>query len=255
MTMINAGQMDDAAATSMRGGAPGGARDERSVLASRINRPRFDQRICYIFVHQLKISEKGVLHYRLYAHHDENGSADMRLWTNFIHPNANANPAGYPNNKPVKPQIEALVANAMAGGTSPSPVKGASLTQMEFRHRAYHAFFFDHDGWEFASGAGGQKPPVLFDETGHGKNHSFFDGFFMDVAANGTRRNVFVMVNHRKKDGNGEDLPTRGASPGPAMPVKFDLLTYLPLDGGGRLLVQFDPTGNNTGSTFAPPPP
>jgi hypothetical protein len=224
------------------------------VLASRITNQKYDKRICYIRFHYLKFNEKGALIYRLYTHHEDNGDEDKLLgWTNFVHPSGNKPTFPGAKNKDFLEVVNVLAANIAGPAPSVPQVIGAKLTEMELRHRAYHVFMIDHDDWEFCTGSNNEPMPIRFVQ---GKNLSFFDGDFHTANVNGKIRNLFYVVNHRKKNSGGDDLPEvrPGQEHGP-LSIKVDICTKAPLAGGGKLIVIFDPGGNNGGNTFAPPPP
>jgi hypothetical protein len=224
------------------------------VLSTKISNAKYNQRICYIRFHYLKFNEKGALIYRLYTYHEDNGGeGNMLGWTNFVHPLGTAPNYSGAINKDFVPVLKELAINISGPSPTIPQVRGAKLTEMELRHRAYHVFMIDHDDWEFCNGENDEPMPMRFVK---GKNISFFDGGFQYVTIGDKLRQIFYVVNHRKKNSAGDSLPEvrPGNEHGP-LSIKVDICTKAPLVDNGKLIVIFDPGGNNGGNTFAPPPP
>jgi hypothetical protein len=240
-----------------------------SVLTPKIRTRKYDQRICYIRFHCLKFTEDAKLQYRLFAHHEDNGAPqNLSGWTNFVHPKGDS--PNYPNakNEDFTSVLAEMVRDISVSGGKYKEVPNASLKNIDLRHRAYHVFMVDHDGWEFCGDNTKFEPgpiPIRFEKN---NNFSFFDGDFATISLDedDRSRHVFFMVNHRKQKNSDDDLPNLYVAPDEQQAyesdagdadynLKFDVFAKAPLTSGGKLIVIFDPGGNNGGNTFAPPPP
>jgi hypothetical protein len=241
-----------------------------TVLTSKIQKQNFDWRVCYIRFHCLKFTEKAKLSYTLYTYHEDNGNpANLLGWTNFTHPAGKDQNFADAKNRPFKEVLADMVRDiSNNGGARYKLVKDASLKNMNLRHRAFHVFMVDHDGWEFCGDINKVDPgpvPIRFAKD---NNYSFFDGAFesINLDVDGRQRHAFYMINHRKNKARIDDLPdvvvpqdqqeNFGVTNNDTeYDIKFDVYVKAPLVGGGKLIVIFDPGGNNGGNTFAPPPP
>jgi hypothetical protein len=128
--------------------------------------------------------------------------------------------------------------------------------------RSYIAFMIDDEAWEILRLGG--RPAITFDNENPGQgtkgNHSFYDAFddaFAVTQSGSEKRNIVCMINHMKRNRQGDDLLAPGNSGHRRQNFKFNIFAKVKLNGWDddnrrQLIVMIDPPGGNEGPPGAP---
>ncbi len=221
-------------------------RKGKSVYHKKIKPGDVDYRICRIHFFYFKI-ENGKLVARHYL--EEGKPAPHENWTDFVHEAIDDMP-NHPDRERVRinDALQVLLANARKQPQNQNPKHTGSINTLAFKERSFLAFCFDHADWTFPddlnAANGLDNEAVFFSEGGAlTPNHSFFDG---RTAFMSDGRPIFYMVNHAKRSDADDDLQG-----GDKQPIKYNIVVKVPMAGGEKLTVIFDPGGTNLG----PPDP
>jgi hypothetical protein len=157
----------------------------------------------------------------------------------------------------LKDFITPLAQNAHAGGDDPKPV-GRGLDHMEWKRKSYIVFLMDDEAWEFMKKSDQNVAIACSTEHGNTENNSFFDAddIKIDVSKDGSTewRSAVVLLNHLKKNADGDDLLFKPDGTNDSQPFKFDMYFHLTDDTGDTRPVRLDPDGTNMGPPIGPPP-
>ncbi|HYI47886.1 MAG TPA: hypothetical protein VEX35_05410 [Allosphingosinicella sp.] len=161
--------------------------------------------------------------------------------------------------KPIPPDrvaaiVAGLAANARAGGSNPPP-SGANFQDIVWTRKSHLAILIDEEGWALQRRADGGTAIAFNRRKGSTPNHSFFDARDLEVEISGGsggtgRRSAIALINHMKRNSDGEDLLE-----GEAQPFVFDVYVDVRYSGspGSAMTVILDPDGTNMGPPLGPP--
>jgi hypothetical protein len=137
-----------------------------------------------------------------------------------------------------------MAVNARKGKLKPCR-EMTGLSGSIWRERNYFVLVMDDLKWRLCKKARDNLPALAFDVSkGSTPNHTFFDGkdIEVDMIAGGERRSAFYMINHLRKNGQGDPI-----RPGHWQDFVFNVYYKVTLAGGGETTMIDDPTGTNLG--------
>jgi hypothetical protein len=231
----------------------------RNVYHEKTKPTDGDKRICRVHFFHFKLTNQKLV-VQHYKYSEPNN--DIHLWTDFMHEIISSPYPDVPgrSRKSIADVLAFLVENARKPlAQQTHKPTGDPINRIRFKERSFLAFCFDHEGWDFPVDRMGDEdstelPAVYFTEGGQWtKNHSFFDGRTaqLTIASSTVPLPVFYMVNHSKRNDNGDDLQD-----GEPQHIKFNIVVKIPLKGTTeKLTVIFDPGGTNLGPPTPPPQP
>jgi hypothetical protein len=152
--------------------------------------------------------------------------------------------------------VKELAENARPSGKkNPAALPSHNFEGITMRRKSYVAFYVDERHWLFHKRADDKNAMVYSDIKAGQPNYSFFDANDVEVvmpikgsAATDTRTGIF-MINHMKRDANGNDLVA-----GDALEFAFDMFFGVSFvhPTSKTLTVIFDPGGTNQGPPEKP---
>jgi hypothetical protein len=150
--------------------------------------------------------------------------------------------------------VAELAANARTGGSNP-PSSGSNFQDIVWTRKSHLAILIDEEGWALQRRADGGTAISFNMGKGSTPNHSFFDARDLEVgipdgSGGADRRSAIAIINHMKRNSDGEDLLE-----GEAQSFKFDVYVELSYSGAAASAVTIiiDPDGTNMGPPLGPP--
>lgn len=224
-----------------------------SIDETRLGPPPYDKIPRSIYFYYVRVNSNG----RVFVTHHFYPGGD---------PNDEHNP-GKPtdwsaidrDSSKLTPILEMLAHDARPSGAHVFPPIGSGFQNIEWRRKSYIAFFIDEANWTLHP-----KDGVNFITDSKGgapgtPNHTFFDSLYLPLTMQIThprpggpttdQRSALVFINHMKADAAGNDLQA-----GDKQLFRFQMVFDVAIEGSPyRMMVIFDPDGNNLGPPLPPP--
>ena len=229
-------------------GLPNSSIDERRLLLPE--HPNFHDVPCCIYFYYVRVNSNGRV--SVTHHFYPGGDPDD--------PNIPPNHADWPSiardPSNLTPILEMLAADARASGAHIFEPIGSGFQDIQWRRKSYIAFFIDEANWtlhpkdgiNFVTDSKGGEPGT--------PNHTFYDSLYLPLTMliNGgpatDQRSAVVFINHMKADVAGNDLSGND----PPQLFHFQMVLDVGIENSAdRMIVIFDPDGNNMGPPLPPP--